>query len=264
VKENFVKIIQLILKYKNKIILSLFVFLMIGIAVYTQSQKIDFRKLTLSTEEKFDGTNLSEEWIIMKDGSFQYTGFYSDDQVSVSNGQLRIKLSRVGGDKGDQIYSSVVRSSATYTSGYFEVTATLPKISEFNAIISLTNDNALENTDPTFGATVVFGSSNNQPYPFLATGIYYDNLGDPTETQNTFVLSFLYSEPHRFGLLWTDKSYSFYFDENKLWESNKTDSSTEPMYLTMGFEFPLSTTLEDAEIDQVFLIEGVKIYTINP
>jgi hypothetical protein len=258
------KIINLIVKHSTKIILALFLVLMVGFFAYTQSQKLDMKTLTLVSEEKFEGTSLGENWEPLYDGAFRYTGFYSNDQISVSDGQLKIKLSRLGGDKGNQIYSSVVRTKATFTSGYFEVTATLPKINEFNAIISLTNDSALENTDPASGAKIVFGSSNNQPYPFLASGVYYDNLGDPTETQNAFVLSLLYNEPHRYGLLWTETSYTFYLDGSKLWETKKTATSTEPLYLTLGFDFPMVSEKDNTTIDQTLTIDSVRIYSINP
>lgn len=258
------KIIQQLIKHSTKIILALFLVLMVAFFAYTQSQKLDMKTLTLVSEEKFDGTSLSEDWAPLYDGAFRYTGFYSNDQIKVADGQLNIKLSRLGGDKGNQIYSSVVRTKATFTSGYFEVTATLPKINEFNAILSLTNDSALENTDPALGAKIVFGSSNNQPYPFLATGIYYDNLGEATETQNAFVLSFLYNEPHRYGLLWTETSYTFYVDGSKLWETSKTKTSTEALYLTLGFDFPMISEKDNTTLDQTLIIDSVRIYSINP
>jgi len=258
------KTIQLITKYSTRIILALFVVLALGFTFYTESQKINLKNFTLVSTEEFDATALSDAWLLAEDGSFHYTGFYSNDQVSVADGKLKIRLSKEGGIKGDQLYSTMVRSAQSYTTGYFEVTATLPKINEFNAIIALSSDEALGNTDPSQGAKIVFASSNNQPYPLLATGIYYDNLGDPTETQNAFVLSLIYNESHRYGLLWTPTNYAFYFDGVKLWESTKTAVSTEALYLTFGFDFPYYTTQDISALDQTFSIDSVKIYTLNP
>ncbi len=258
------KVLKFISKNSTQIILVLFACVVIGVYLVTQSQKLKMDQLTLISTDEFDQSSLSEAWQLMNDGTFLYTGFYSDDQASIIDGQLKIKLSRETGIKGDQVYSTTIRTAMTYTSGYFEVKAILPKINEYNAIIALTNDDALENTDPSKGAKVVFASSNNQPYPLLATGIYYDNLGEPTETNNAFVLSLIYNEPHRYGLLWTPTSYAFYFDGYKLWESTKTDVSNEPMYLTLGFDFPFYTTQEFAELNETLIVEYVKIYSINP
>ena len=257
-------ILKKITKYSTRIILVLFVLFGLGFFAYIQSTRINMKQLTLVSEEKFDGTKLSDKWLLMGDGSFHYTGFYDNDQVSVSDGKLLIRLNRKDGDAGNQLYSSAVRSAETYTSGYFEVTATLPKINEFNAVIALTSNDALINTDPSLGAKIVFASSNNQPYPLLATGIYYESEGEPTETQNAFVLSLVYGESHRYGLLWTADSYSFYFDGYKLWETKSTPTSTEPLYLTFGFEFPYYSTQDLSKLDKTFTINRVRIYSLKP
>jgi len=257
-------ILKKITKYSTRIILALFVLFGLGFFAYIQSTRIDMGKLTLASEEQFEGTKLSEKWLLIGDGAFHYTGFYDNDQVTLSEGKLSIRLNRKEGDAGNQLYSSAVRSADTYTSGYFEVTATLPKVNEFNAVIALTSNDALINTDPSLGAKIVFASSNNQPYPLLATGIYYDNEGEPTETQNAFVLSLVYGESHRYGVLWTADSYSFYFDGYKLWESKATPTSTEPLYLTFGFEFPYYATQDITSLDKTFIIDSVKIYSIKP
>ena len=253
-----------ILRFKNRIILGLMGLLVIGVFVYLDTQRIKLKQMTLLYTEDFNTATLSDDWIIMRDGSFHYTGFYADQQVSVADGQLKIRLSQESFSKGDSVYSSTIRSAQTFTSGYFEVTANLPKINEFNAVIALTNDEALSNTDPTLGAKIVFASSSDQPYPLLATGVYYDHQGDPTETQNAFVLSFLYNQPHRFGLLWTAKSYAFYFDGLKLWETKQTAVSVKPLYLTIGFDFPYSTMLNTLLLDQTLIVDSVKIYGLNP
>jgi len=264
IKEPIMKIIKIMTKYSTRIILGLFAVLAIGFIVYMQSTQISMSKLTLVKEDTFDGTSLSEDWLIIDDGSFHYTGFFDKSQVSVVDGNLSIKLSYKDGAAGEYLYSSEIHSAASYTTGYFEVTAILPKINNFNAVIALSSHDALLNTDPALGAKIVFASSNNQPYPLLASGIYYDNLGDPTETKNPFIASLIYGEAHRYGVLWTKDSYSFYFDGYKLWESAKTATSTKPLYLSFGFEFPYYTTQDITKIDQTLIIKSVKIYELKP
>lgn len=256
--------LKLFTKYSTRIILVLFVLFLVGFFVMIQSTRIDLNSLSMVINEEFQGYGLNAHWESVDNGSFHYTGFYSDDQISVNDGQVIINLSRKIGSDGNQLYSSAFRSTMMYTSGYFEVTATLPKISDFNAVIALTNDDALTNTDPSKGAKVVFASSLNQPYPLLSTGIYYENGGDPTETQNAFVPSAIYNEPHRFGLLWDKDSYSFYFDGYRLWESSKTSVSTEPMVLSVGFEFPYYTTQDITNLNQSFIIDSIRIYKLKP
>jgi beta-glucanase (GH16 family) len=256
--------LKLFTKYSTRIILVLFVLFLVGFFVMIQSTRIDLTSLSLLINEEFQGSDLNAHWETMGDGAFYYTGFYSDEQLAVNDGQVVITLSRKDGINGNQLYSSAFRSAQTYTSGYFEVTAILPKISDFNAVIALTNEEALTNTDPSQGAKVVFASSLNQPYPLLSTGIYYENGGEATETQNAFVPSAIYNEPHRFGILWDEDSYSFYFDGYRLWESTKTAVSTKPLYLSVGFEFPYYTTQDITTLNQSFVIDSIRIYKIKP
>ncbi len=256
--------LKLFTKYSTRIILVLFVLFLAGFFIMIQSTRIDLNDFSLVVNEEFQGSGLNAKWETVDNGSFHYTGFYSDDQISINDGQVVISLNRKLGSDGNQLYSSAFRSALTYTSGYFEVTAILPKVSDFNAVIALTNDDALTNIDPSKGAKVVFASSLNQPYPLLSTGIYYENGGEPTETQNAFVPSAIYNEAHRFGLLWDKESYSFYFDGYRLWESSKTAVSTEPMYLTVGFEFPYYTTQDITKLDQTFVIDSIRIYKLKP
>jgi len=258
------KIINLIRQYSTRIILALFVVLGCGVFAYFESTKISLKDYELVSHETFDAGSLSSDWLLIDDGSFHYTGFFDNDQVSLANGQMTILLSRKDGDAGNQLYASAIRSQATYTSGYFEVTAVLPKLNEFNAVIALTSDEALAKSDPSEGAKIVFASSNNAPYPLLATGVYYDNAGEPTETQNAFVLSLVYGETHRYGLRWTTDSYAFYFDGYKLWESEKTPVSKEPLYLTFGFEFPYYSTQDTSALQASFIIKDIKIYQVKP
>lgn len=257
------KLVQTLIKYSTRIILGLFVVFALGFFMYLQSTRIDLKKLSLVQEETFDTALDPAVWALAEDGSFHYTGFYDNDQISISDKALHIKLTYKNGDAGNYLYASAVRSVSTYTSGYFEVKARLPKINEFNAVIALTNDEALNNTDPSQGAKIVFASSNNQPYPLLATGVYYDSQGEATETQNAFVASLVYGESHTYGLLYTPTSYTFYFDGYALWTTKRTPTSTQGLYLTFGFEFPYYTTKDLTGLDETLIIEGVKIYALS-
>lgn len=257
-------IIKFIRQYSTRIILALFVVLFVGVYMYFDSLKISLKGYELIYQETFDQSSLSSDWLLIDDGSFHYTGFYDNDQVKLSDGKLTISLVRKDGDAGNQLYASALRSQASYTYGYFEVTAILPKVNEINAVIALTNDEALINTDPTQGAKIVFASSNNQPYPLLATGIYYDNTQVEAETQNAFVLSLVYGESHRYGVRWNEEGYAFYFDGTLLWESKETPSSVKPLYLTFGFEFPYYSNQDLSNLSADFIIKDVKIYQEQP
>jgi len=258
------KIINFIRQYSTRIILALFVVLFLGVFAYFESTKISLKGYEQIYQETFDQSSLSSEWLLIDDGSFHYTGFYDNDQVKIGDGKLTISLVRKDGDAGNQLYASAIRSQATYTYGYFEVTAILPKVNEINAVIALSNDEALINTDPTQGAKIVFASSNNQPYPLLATGVYYDNTQVEAETQNAFVLSLVYGESHRYGVLWDETGYAFYFDGYLLWESEATPTSEKPLYLTFGFEFPYYSNQDLSKLSADFIIKEVKIYQEKP
>jgi beta-glucanase (GH16 family) len=242
-----------------KVVSGLLVAFLIGFWLYLQSQRIDLKGYTLSYEETFDGSALSEDWTTVGDGSFRYIGFYDDDQVKVEDGKLVIGLTYKLGDKGIQLYGSEVQSTFGINQGYVEVRAKLPKSNVINAVISLSTEAALSTTDPTQGAKIVFASTQHAPYPLIATGIYY-SMNAP-ETENAVAMSLVYGEFHTYGLLWTEESYAFYFDGIKLWESVKTPTSTVEETLSFAFEFPYYTQQDIKTLDITLEIDSVRIYT---
>jgi hypothetical protein len=242
-----------------KLIGGLLIAFLIGFWLYLQSQRIDLKGYTLSYEETFEGTALSEDWTPVGDDSFRYIGFYDDEQVSVRDGKLTIQLAYKLGGKGLHLYGSEVQSTFGMTRGYVEVRAKLPKSNAINAVISLTTPDALSTTDPTQGAKIVFASTQHYPYPLLATGIYY-SMSAP-ETENAVAISAVYGEFHTYGLLWTEESYTFYFDGYKLWESAKTPTSTVEQTLSFAFEFPYYTQQDIKSLDIALEIDSVRIYT---
>lgn len=246
-------------RHYPKIIGGLLVAFLVGFWLYLQSQRIDLKGYTLSVEENFDGTELTESWTPQGDGSFHYVGFYSDQQVSVRDGHLVINLGYREGDKGQQLYGSEVRSTFTMNHGYIEVKARLPKSNTVNAVISLTTDDALTNADPTQGSKIVFASTQHYPYPLQALGIY--NALSVPETENAVVLSAVYGEFHTYGLLWTEESYAFYFDGYKVWESVTTPTSTVDQKLSFAFEFPYYTRDDVTQLNVELEIDSVKVYT---
>lgn len=242
-----------------KIIGALLIAFIVGFWMYLQTQRINLKGYTLSFEDHFEGSDLSESWTPVGDQSFHYTGFYDNDRVSLRDGNLVINLSYYEGAKGFQLYGSEVRSTFSIQRGYVEVRAKLPKSNVVNAVIALTTEDALSTADPTQGAKVIFASTHHYPYPFLATGIYYA-LSVP-ETEDAIALSAIYGEYHTYGLLWTETKYAFYFDGIKLWESVKTPTSTVDQILSFAFEFPYFTRVDVTELNVDLLIDFVKVYT---
>jgi beta-glucanase (GH16 family) len=246
-------------RHYPKIIGGLLVAFLIGFWLYLQSQRIDLKGYTLSFSEEFEGSELSESWTPQGDGSFRYVGFYSDQQVSVRDGRLVINLAYRDGQKGQQLYGSEVQSTFTIQRGYVEVKAKLPTSNTINAVIALTTANALSTADPTQGSKIVFASTQHYPYPLQALGIY--NALRAPETENAVVLSAVYGEFHTYGLLWTEERYVFYFDGFKVWESEKTPTSTVDQLLSFAFEFPYYTREDVTQLNLDLEIDSVKVYT---
>ena len=253
------KVWKWILRHYTTIILGILVAFLIGFWMYLQSQRVDLNGYTLSYEATFDEDALPEDWTPVGDGSFRYIGFYDDDQVSVQDGKLVIHLTYLDGDKGTQLYGSEVQSTFGINQGYVEVRAKLPKSNAVSAVIALTTESALSTQDPTQGAKIVFASSQNAPYPLIATGIYY-SMSTP-ETENAVAMSLVYDEFHTYGLLWTEDSYAFYFDGIKLWESVKTPTSTVDEVLSFAFDFPYYTKQDVKTLNLTLEIDSVRIYT---
>jgi len=252
---------QQIIKYKNYIIIVLLVISLSVLGMFYFGNRLDRSKLTLVLHDGFDNAeSLSTNWSSYEKESFRYIGYYSDSQLKVEDGKLIITLEDVAGFQGQYLYSAALESNLSQTYGYFEVKATLPSINDFYATIALSNDNVKDGTDPAEGAKVVFGSSRNNPYPFLDSGIYYDLENGGGVQQNPFVLAFLYGQSHTFGVLWTEDSYTFYLDDNKVYESKDILTSTQAMKIVLSFEFPFYTEKDTTGIHYEFKIDEVNIY----
>jgi hypothetical protein len=252
---------QALIKYKNVIIIGLLVISLSVLGVFYFSNRLDRSQLVLTLHDGFDSADsLSTNWNSYEKESFRYCGYYSDTQLSIKDGKLIISLADVVGFQGQYLYSAAVDSKLSQTYGYFEVKATLPAVNDFYATIALSNANVKDGTDPAQGAKVVFGSSRNNPYPFLDSGIYYDIENGGGVQKNPFVLAFLYGQSHTFGVLWTESSYTFYLDDNKVYESTGILTSTQAMNIVLSFEFPFYTEKDTTGIHYEFSIDEVNIY----
>ena len=254
------------IKKRNLILLlAATVILASSYGIYLNSQRIDTGKMTLIFEDTFDNADtLKTNWNSLDNGLFSSTGFYDSNQAAITDGQLSISIAKKDGVKGVRIYTSALRTKLVQKYGYFEIRAKFPKLKDFTASISLTTKGALSNTDPAKGVQIDIATSQNYPYPIHNSGYYYDTNTDSNGvTKNTLVLANLYEEYHTYGLLWTKEGYSYYLDGNKIWEAKNIQTSETEEYLRLGFDLPMSYSIDTTDLLKTFVIDSVKIYQVK-
>ncbi len=254
------------IKKRNLILLlAATVILASSYGIYLNSQRIDIRKMTLIFEDTFDtAETLKTNWVTLDNGLFSSSGFYDSNQAAIADGHLSINIAKKDGFKGVRIYTTAIRTKLVQKYGYFEIRAKFPKLKDFTASISLTTKSALTNTDPTKGVQIDISTSQNYPYPIHNSGYYYDTNNDSNGVRkNTLVFANLYEEYHTYGLLWTKEGYAYYLDGNKVWEAKNIQVSAVEEYLRLGFDLPMSYSIDTTDLAKTFMIDSVKIYQVN-
>lgn len=204
---------------------------------------------TLVFEDNFDGNELDTgKWRAHNSQGLRKGGYWSLDQVSLTDGNLRITTEYLEDGKfGSGWYTAGIstrdRFEATY--GYYECRCILPKGQGLWSAFWLTNPNvSKEGVGSENGVEIdVFES----PYYFLGDGnnykvtsnLHYNGYELKTKYKNVGITALdnnPYENYNTYGMLWTEKGYTFYVNGVEVAFSDYKEISKANEYLILSCE----------------------------
>lgn len=236
----------------------------------------NWNKATLVWSQEFDDNYSSKEnWVFEKNPELDQLQIYTEKNLDVSNGTLKIYTRKVGAgqNKGDYT-SSRISSKYAFQYGRIEVSAKMPA-GEKQGIwskIGLIGDNIDVVSYPNCGEIDIveyFSSSPNRIYNYVHSAA---NNEDNVITANT-TLETAEEEFHAYGILWTKDRVEFYFDdtENIIYTLNRPSDAIEfnwpfdqPFYflihMVVGGRYGGVQGVDDTMFPAVLEIDYIRVY----
>ncbi|MDR3262857.1 MAG: glycoside hydrolase family 16 protein [Clostridiales bacterium] len=214
---------------------------------------LDLTGMQLVFLDEFDGTALDlTKWKINTmpdDDGIRRAGIYTDTQdiIFVKDGALTIRTKFKNGERGQGWYTSWVETSkdvskeidvnAGYNgfnavTGYFEVNCIAPESVGIWSAFWLMPDNDTAFGDDDIQWTAKDGLEVDvmeSPYMYqkainrygVTHVLHSDGYGDKLKTShsNTYHVPKMYSEFHRYGVMWTPDEWIFYIDGAETWRT---------------------------------------------
>ena len=242
----------------------------------------NWNNATLVWSQEFDDNNsFKENWVFDKNynnlGNSDQLQFYTEENLEVSNGKLKIIAKKIGAgqSKGDYT-SSRISGRFAFEYGRIEVSAKMPA-GEKNGIwskLGLIGDNIDVVGYPNCGLINIMEYLSyrpNETYIIVHSATNNDMNGNVISA-NTDVET-AEEEFHAYGILWTDKYIKFYVDDisNIIYTLNRPSLATEenwpfdqPFYLlaqvVVGGRFAGAEGVNDSLFPTALEIEYIRVY----
>lgn len=242
---------------------------------------------TLVFEDNFDGNALNGFFWAETPGEYiRKGGFWSMNQVSVSDGNLHIRTEyKENGEYGSGWYTGAITTDDRFeqTGGYFECRCILPKGEGLWSAFWLTNSNVGKYTtgNAKKGAEIdVFES----PYWHLGEGkrnkvtsnIHYNGYSLQTRYKNVAITDIdndPYENFNTYGLKWTEDEYIYYINGYEVGRSAYGGVSQENEFLrlsceiegadarpTVGWSGNIENNKEKKDFTADFVVDYVRVY----
>ncbi|MEP2238144.1 MAG: glycoside hydrolase family 16 protein [Maribacter sp.] len=238
---------------------------------------------TLAWSDEFNQTNLADDkWYLNSyPGSIGNTELqdYTDDNIEISNGTLKIQAKKVGSGQNAGDYTSArVESKFAFTYGKLEIRAKLPpeRGNGLWAKIWMIGNNINIVGCPKCGELVFMKYLSHEPGLVNATVHTEENFytkNGPVSTSPPYIIPTAEEEFHIYGVLWTHEYLKFYVDdiENIYFTFSRpeepTDSNwpfTKPFYFGMdmavGGVFGGAEGVDDSIFPTSLEIDYVRVY----
>lgn len=226
--------------------------------------------------QEFKSTKL-DNWVFENNPEPDQLQIFTEENVEVSNGTLKIYARKIGAgqNKGDYT-SSRISGKFAFQYGRIEVSAKMPA-GEKKGIwskIGLIGDNIDVVGYPKCGEIDIleyFSSYPNEPYVIAHTAANNENNANLISTSNA--LETAEEEFHSYGILWTKDRIEFYNDdtENIFYTLNRPPDATEfnwpfdqPFYplidMVVGGRYAGGLGVDDSLFPTFMEIDYIRVY----
>lgn len=215
--------------------------------VDTNQPQIDLSDYNLVFNEEFEGSELNRYvWRNHNEEGVRKGGYWTLDQVSVSDGNLHIKTEyKEDGKFGAGWYTGAISTEGLWEQkyGYFETRCILPKgAGLWSAFWLMTPSVANVDSSGRDGTEIDVFESPYYAFPNnnkVTLNLHYDGYSVNSKYKNVKIVS-LDNDPYEnyntYGVLWTEDSYTFYVNGYKVAETSYGGVSQVPEYPILSCE----------------------------
>ncbi len=259
-------------------IIQMFNMLATGAAVDAWGPELDLTGYELVFEDEFEGDSLDMDvWATRSEGPGR-GGIGSLEQVSVSDGALKITGEyREDGPYGEGWYCGAISLREWYTRGYFEIKMICAPSPAFWSAFWLQGAGSYnpETSKGGIGAVEIdicesfYGVEGKEDA--YTPAMHLSGLNGSTENKifsrnlGSFNGNNIYSEYNTYGMMWTEEEYIFYVNGVETVRTDFGDGICEnPEEVIVSLENPHASKLENVSKDEVvdMYVDYVRIYQL--
>lgn len=241
-----------------------------GMVQTPKGQQLDLTGYKLVLEDNFNENALDlSKWEYRCTGA-RSGGFFSPNQVSLSDGNLIIRGEyRQDGEFGAGWYAGMIRSVQEFTRGYFEIRCKASEGGGFWSAFWL-NSSGMSNAETSKGgiggAEIDIFEALNYPIPLIKNSVslnmYVNGYGKDMKSNHlgNYKANNPYTEYNTYGLEWNEKEYIFYINGVEATRTSFKDGVSEaPEFAILSLETP-SVFTEEPGFSTDYIVDYVKIY----
>lgn len=259
-------------------IMQMFNMIATGEAVDAWGPELDLTGYELVFEDEFEGDSLDLDiWKTRSEGKNR-DGFGSLEQVSVSDGALKITGEyREDGPYGEGWYAGAIGLKEWYTRGYFEIRMICAPSEDFWSAFWLQGNGSYhpETSKGGVGAVEIdvceafYGVKGKDDA--YTPAMHLSGLNGSTEdviysrNLGSFRGDNIYSEYNTFGMMWTETEYIFYVNGVETVRTDFGDGICEnPEEVIVSLEVPSNGKFDNADKNDKceMLVDYVRIYQL--
>lgn len=170
----------------------------------------------------FPGSTVPSQWSVYSSSGTSTSDSRVPSYVSVSGGYLHVKAS---GDQGSGLCLCAGGGLSTPAYGRWDIYARVPVDAHHNFGMLLWPNNGL----PKAGQEIDIAE-----FPGPDKTVLQNTVHDgPGENKHSHFTNGNYSTFHKYSVVWTKSSLSFWVDDKKVWDADPSYSPVDPMHLVL-------------------------------